>query len=121
MCSRSCLRCVHLSITFFFLMIRRPPRSTLFPYTTLFRSLVLADVSRALSEEERQAWQRPIRVLSHELNNSLAPIKSIAQSLAGLGRREPPPTDWREELRKGLGGVGGPAEALSPLMAASAR
>src|SRR2546427_12321484 len=74
MCSRSCLRCVHLSITFFFLMIRRPPRSTLFPYTTLFRSLVLADVSRALSEEERQAWQRLIRVLSHELNNSLAPI-----------------------------------------------
>src|SRR5207249_4786274 len=46
--------------------------------------LVLADVSRALSEEERQAWQRLIRVLSHELNNSLAPIKSIAQSLADL-------------------------------------
>src|ERR1043166_3156011 len=38
--------------------------------------LVLADVSRALSEEERQAWQRLIRVLSHEINNSLAPIKS---------------------------------------------
>src|SRR5437016_6446660 len=65
--------------------------------------LVLADVSRALSEEERQAWQRLIRVLSHELNNSLAPIKSIAQSLADLVRREPPPTDWREDLRKGLG------------------
>src|SRR5436190_15722791 len=29
--------------SFFFLMIRRPPRSTLFPYTTLFRSLQLAD------------------------------------------------------------------------------
>src|SRR5947209_16099004 len=65
--------------------------------------LVLADVSRALSEEERQAWQRLIRVLSHELNNSLAPIKSIAQSLADLVRREPPPADWREDLRKGLG------------------
>src|SRR5256885_5848768 len=34
--------CTHCVIFFFFLMIRRPPRSTLFPYTTLFRSLVLA-------------------------------------------------------------------------------
>src|SRR6267378_2570097 len=46
--------------------------------------LVLTDVSRALSEEERQAWKRLIRVLSHELNNSLAPIKSIADSLLAL-------------------------------------
>src|SRR2546426_632099 len=61
--------------------------------------LVLADVSRALSEEERQAWQRLIRVLSHELNNSLAPIKSIAQSLVELLRRDPAPPDWREDLR----------------------
>src|SRR6266550_808280 len=83
--------------------------------------LVLADVSRALSEEERQAWQRLIRVLSHELNNSLAPIKSIAQSLADLVRREPPPADWREDLRNGLGVIGGRAESLSRLMAAYAR
>ncbi len=59
--------------------------------------LVLADVSRALSEEERQAWQRLIRVLSHEINNSLAPIKSIAQSLVDLVRRDPVPADWRLE------------------------
>src|SRR2546426_12582802 len=31
--------CAHLFLFFFFLMIRRPPRSTLFPYTTLFRSV----------------------------------------------------------------------------------
>ena len=43
--------------------------------------VVLSDVSRALREEERSAWQRLIRVLGHELNNSLAPIKSIAGSL----------------------------------------
>lgn len=43
--------------------------------------LILSDVSRALREEERRAWQRLIRVLGHELNNSLAPIKSIAGSL----------------------------------------
>src|SRR5207245_11021981 len=83
--------------------------------------LVLADVSRALSEEERQAWQRLIRVLSHELNNSLAPIKSIAQSLAELVRRDPPPPDWREDLNRGLGVIGSRAESLSRLVAAYAR
>src|SRR5947207_2354048 len=44
----------------------------------------LSDVSRALREEEREAWQRLIRVLSHEINNSLAPIQSIAGSLRAL-------------------------------------
>jgi nitrogen fixation/metabolism regulation signal transduction histidine kinase len=43
--------------------------------------LLLTDVSAALREEERQAWQRLIRVLGHEINNSLAPIKSIAGTL----------------------------------------
>lgn len=43
--------------------------------------IVLADVSRALREEEQLAWQRIVRVLSHEINNSLTPIKSIAHSL----------------------------------------
>ena len=45
--------------------------------------LVLSDVGAALREEERQAWQRLIRVLGHEINNSLTPIKSIAGSLRG--------------------------------------
>jgi nitrogen fixation/metabolism regulation signal transduction histidine kinase len=43
--------------------------------------LVFADLSRALREEEQQAWQRIVRVLSHEINNSLTPIKSIAHSV----------------------------------------
>jgi two-component system nitrogen regulation sensor histidine kinase NtrY len=43
--------------------------------------LVLSDVAAVLREEERLAWQRLIRVLSHEINNSLTPIKSIAGSL----------------------------------------
>lgn len=45
--------------------------------------LVLSDVSAALHEEERTAWKRLIRVLGHEINNSLTPIKSIAGSLRG--------------------------------------
>src|SRR6266571_3991808 len=65
--------------------------------------LVLADVTRALGEEERQAWRRLIRVLSHELNNSLAPIKSIADSLRGFVERMPAATESRADLLKGLG------------------
>jgi two-component system, NtrC family, nitrogen regulation sensor histidine kinase NtrY len=45
--------------------------------------VVLSDVSAALREEERLAWERLIRVLGHEINNSLTPIKSIAGSLRG--------------------------------------
>jgi len=83
--------------------------------------LVLTDVSRALSDEERQAWKRLIRVLSHELNNSLAPIKSIADSLRGIISREPAPPDQLEDLRKGLGVIASRSESLSRLMAAYAR
>jgi nitrogen fixation/metabolism regulation signal transduction histidine kinase len=83
--------------------------------------LVLTDVSRALSDEERQAWKRLIRVLSHELNNSLAPIKSIADSLLALITRDPAPPDQREDLRKGLGVIASRSESLSRLMAAYAR
>jgi len=52
--------------------------------------LVLSDVGKALREEERQAWQRLIRVLGHEINNTLTPIKSIAGSLRA---RIPQPED----------------------------
>jgi len=50
--------------------------------------VALSDVSRALREEERRAWQRLIRVLGHELNNSLAPIRSIVGSLHGSKHSE---------------------------------
>jgi signal transduction histidine kinase len=83
--------------------------------------LVLADVSRALSEEERQAWRRLIRVLSHELNNSLAPIKSIADSLLELVGRDAQKAGWQEDLRKGLGVIASRSESLSRLMGAYAR
>ncbi len=64
--------------------------------------IVLSDVSRALRGEERKAWQRLIRVLGHELNNSLAPIKSIAGSLgARLGQMELNPEE-RHDFERGL-------------------
>lgn len=78
--------------------------------------LVITDLSRALREEERQAWQRLIRVLGHELNNSLAPIKSMAGTLTRVLAREPLPEDWREDVDAGLRVIGDRAEALNRFM-----
>jgi two-component system, NtrC family, nitrogen regulation sensor histidine kinase NtrY len=83
--------------------------------------LVLADLSQTLREEERQAWQRLLRVLGHELNNSLAPIKSISQSLTDLLAREDLPEDWKDDTRHGLEVIGARAEALSRFMEAYSR
>lgn len=83
--------------------------------------LVLSDLSRALREEERQAWQRLVRVLGHELNNSLAPIKSIAGSLESLVGRESQPPDWKEDMRRGLGVIAARAASLNRFMEAYAR
>ncbi len=85
------------------------------------RLLVLTDLSRALREEERQAWQRLIRVLGHEINNSLAPIKSIAASLQALLGRAPPPDDLDDDLRRGLDVIASRTDALSRFMTAYAR
>ncbi|HEX8984718.1 MAG TPA: ATP-binding protein [Bryobacteraceae bacterium] len=83
--------------------------------------LVLTDLSRALREEERQAWQRLLRVLGHELNNSLAPIRSIAGSLESLVVRDPLPEDWREDVQGGLAVINSRAEALTRFMQAYSR
>ncbi len=83
--------------------------------------LVLTDLSRALREEEHQAWQRLVRVLGHELNNSLAPIQSIAESLRALLAVDQPPADWREDMKRGLAVIGSRSEALSRFMESYAR
>ncbi len=83
--------------------------------------LVLTDLSRALREEERQAWQRLVRVLGHEINNSLAPIKSIAASLRDAVSRPYHASDLGDDLRRGLDVVSGRAESLSRFMNAYAR
>ena len=83
--------------------------------------LVLSDVSRPLREQERQAWQRLIRVIGHELGNSLGPIKSIAGSLENLLQRTPPPEDWREDMQKGLQVIASRTDSLSRFTGASAR
>lgn len=83
--------------------------------------LVVTDLTRPLREEELQAWQRLVRVLGHELNNSLTPIKSIARSLESLVEAEPRPDDWEDDMRKGLNVIAARSEALSRFMSSYAR
>ncbi|HZI89748.1 MAG TPA: ATP-binding protein, partial [Candidatus Polarisedimenticolia bacterium] len=83
------------------------------------RLLMLTDLSRALRAEEREAWQRLVRVLGHEINNSLTPIISIAGSLRDRMAREP--ADVGEDLDRALGVIEGRASALRRFMSAHAR
>lgn len=83
--------------------------------------LVLSDLSKALREEERQAWQRLIRVLGHELNNSLAPIKSTASTLSRVLRREQPHEGWRDDADRGLRMIAERCESLNRFVAAYSR
>ena len=82
--------------------------------------VVVTDLTRPLREEELQAWQRIVRVLGHELNNSLTPIKSIAGSLESLLARQPRPEDWEDDTRRGLAVIAARSEALSRFMSAYA-
>ena len=75
--------------------------------------VVLSDVNVPLRQQERDAWHRLIRVLGHELNNSLAPIKSIAGSLESIAAQDPMPEDWRADMRRGLGIIASRTDALS--------
>ncbi len=84
------------------------------------RLLVFQDLTRTLREEELEAWKRLVRVLGHEFNNSLAPIKSIAGSLQSLLRQDPLPSDWKDDSERGLTVIAGRAEALSRFLAAYA-
>jgi nitrogen fixation/metabolism regulation signal transduction histidine kinase len=83
--------------------------------------LVVTDLTRPLREEELQAWQRLVRVLGHELNNSLTPIRSIAQSLEHIVKLNPRPDDWEEDMTRGLNVIANRSEALSRFMSAYAR
>jgi two-component system, NtrC family, nitrogen regulation sensor histidine kinase NtrY len=82
--------------------------------------LVVTNLGRVLREEELQAWQRLVRVLGHEINNSLAPIKSMAATLETMLRRNPRPQDWEEDMQRSLRVIGSRAESLSRFTAAYA-
>lgn len=81
------------------------------------RLVVLADLSRALRNEERVAWHRLLRVLGHEINNSLAPIQSLSATLRDHVRRTPRADDWEADLDRGLEVIGGRSASLARFMA----
>jgi two-component system, NtrC family, nitrogen regulation sensor histidine kinase NtrY len=80
--------------------------------------VVLSDIGHALREREREAWQRIVRVMGHEINNSLSPIVSISDSLRGLVRDRVP--DSEEDLKSGLDVIARRAEALARFTSAYA-
>jgi len=96
-------------------------RSTVREHGLPLQLIVMADLTLPLRQQELQAWQRLVRVLGHELNNSLTPIKSIAGSLASLLTRHPLPADWEDDMRRGLGVISARSEALSRFIGAYAR
>lgn len=83
--------------------------------------VLISDLSHALREEERLAWQRLIRVIGHELNNSLAPIKSVAESLSGIMSRSDKPSDWEDDMSRGLAVIANRTDGLARFMNAYAR
>jgi nitrogen fixation/metabolism regulation signal transduction histidine kinase len=83
--------------------------------------VVISDITEALREQELQAWQRMVRVLGHELNNSLTPIKSIAGSLENMVARPSLPDDWRDDMRRGLSVISTRSDSLSRFVGAYAR
>lgn len=83
--------------------------------------VVLSDVGEALREEERQAWKRLVRVLSHEINNSLAPINSIADALFARVDRGNLQSDDMEDLQAGLDIVRSRSASLARFMKAYAQ
>jgi two-component system, NtrC family, nitrogen regulation sensor histidine kinase NtrY len=83
--------------------------------------LVLTDLSRALRDEERAAWQRIVRVIGHEMNNSLAPIKSIAGTMGSMLAKTPRPDDWEADLQSGLTIIASRAGSLSRFLEAYSR
>jgi two-component system nitrogen regulation sensor histidine kinase NtrY len=85
--------------------------------------LVLSDLRRALREEERQAWQRIIRVMGHEINNSLAPIRSLAADLQDTLRKPKSerPVDFEDDLARGLAVIDRRSVALDRFMTSYAR
>lgn len=81
----------------------------------------LSDLTRTLHEEERRAWQRLIRTVHHEVNNSLTPIQSVADSLRVLVSQRPLPEDWRDDMRGGLEIIAERSQALDRFIGAYSR
>ncbi len=81
--------------------------------------LVLSDLTRPLRDEERRAWQKLVRVLGHEINNSLTPIRSLSESLSKIIEQQG--ETWREDALQGLGIISSRARGLGRFLEAYTR
>ena len=81
----------------------------------------LSDMTRTLHEEERQAWRRLIQILRHEINNSLTPIQSVAQSLQTCLKQKTRNEGWEEDVREGLEIIAERSEVLGGFIASYSR
>ena len=78
--------------------------------------IFLSDLTRTLHQEERLAWKRLIRILRHEINNSLTPIQSVAQTLRARVAHDSPDR-WQEDVREGLEIIASRSEELGRFIA----
>ncbi|MBN1806003.1 MAG: hypothetical protein JW837_12200 [Sedimentisphaerales bacterium] len=79
--------------------------------------IFLSDLTRTLHEEERLAWRRLIKTLRHEINNSLSPIQSIAQTLRTRVKQDPSENQWQEDVQEGLDIIATRSEELCGFIA----
>jgi nitrogen fixation/metabolism regulation signal transduction histidine kinase len=84
------------------------------------RMLFIADLRQVLSDEEIAAWQRLIRVIGHEVNNSLTPITSLCQTLTGMLAR-PDSAEYAADVREGLSVIADRARNLQEFISVYAR
>lgn len=78
--------------------------------------LFVTDLQQVLRAEELKAWKQLIRVISHEVNNSLTPIASLSESLDALISKPELPADWREDMHDGLSVIQARARRLTELI-----
>jgi nitrogen fixation/metabolism regulation signal transduction histidine kinase len=76
------------------------------------RILYISDLQTVLAEQELKTWKNLIRVIAHEVNNSLAPISSISQSLISLIEPANMPAEWRAKVVSVLEVIGQRSESL---------
>jgi two-component system, NtrC family, nitrogen regulation sensor histidine kinase NtrY len=98
-------------------LARNPFRLEGRPHTLV----MISDVSRPRREEERAAWQKLVRVLGHEIGNSLGPIQSVATLLREGLDDDPAKPGWLDDARSGLALISRRAESLARFTAAYAR
>lgn len=84
------------------------------------RLIFITDLKQVLVEQETAAWQRLIRVISHEVNNSLTPITSLCQTLVGI-LDNPAGELYANDVRDGLGVIGQRAKGLKEFISVYAQ